>query len=590
MRVRADRTVPLRTLLVAGLLLVGIALRAGHLSWPPLGEAEADSALGAARSTRFAAALDQDSSPSREPAYASMTALLFAGFGASDALARAVPSVAGISLLGLPLLLRKGLGRAGMTLAMLLLVLSPALVMSSRSAGGDALALAALSYASVLLWRDDLPARDRAAWVAALLALALASGPSALTGLLGIGLGLLLHRLVFRAHAPAWLAIRSLPWSARRELVLALGLVMVFATGGGTQLDGVAGLAASLEAWIGGWLHAGLLGIGPALIGLLVYEPLAFFGTLYSAVGLRREGSVQSGIVAWALGALVVLIAYPGRSVGTLAWCVVPMALLAGQAMEDVVERAARANHRPIVGVLIGLLVVLVTFASLQLSGYGRGIGSGAAMDPSLSLGLAIGALILGMILAALFGFGWSWTVPAAAARVVLTLVFLAQTISSVWRLNFDGLAATARELWRPQAATVETRLLLKTLRGVSIGQTGLADDLPLRLEDRPSAVLAWTLRGFPLDLPQGALASDQPKVILRRVNGEDRPLAADYMGQTFSIGEEKAWGGVLPSGLLRWLVLREAPTRSEQWLLLVRADVASFGELPAEAAPESGG
>jgi hypothetical protein len=86
-------------------------------------------------------------------------------------------------------------------------------------------------------------------------------------------------------------------------------------------------------------------------------------------------------------------------------------------------------------------------------------------------------------------------------------------------------------------------------------------------------------------------LASDQPKVILRLIDGQGRPLAADYIGQTFSIVERKAWSGGLPTGLLRWMVLREAPTQPEQWLLLVRADVASFGEFPAQPAPaESGG
>jgi hypothetical protein len=110
-------------------------------------------------------------------------------------------------------------------------------------------------------------------------------------------------------------------------------------------------------------------------------------------------------------------------------------------------------------------------------------------------------------------------------------------------------------------------------------------------LEDAASPVLAWALRSFPLDVTQGALATDQPKVILRSIGGQDRPLAADYMGQTFSISERKAWSGILPSGLLQYLVLREAPTLPEQWLVLVRADVASFGDSPAQAVPdESGG
>ncbi len=197
---------------------------------------------------------------------------------------------------------------------------------------------------------------------------------------------------------------------------------------------------------------------------------------------------------------------------------------------------------------------------------------------------------MLGVIIAILFGLGWSWTLPVNAVRVVAVALLLAETVSGGWSLNYSALAGTARELWRPRAATAETRLLLETVRGVSLGQTGTEDDLPLRLEDAASPVLAWTLRSFPLDEAQGALASDQPKVILRRVDGQDRPLAADYVGQTFSISEHRAWTGILPTGLLHWLVLREASTSPEQWLLLVRADVASFGETPAQTVPEEAG
>ena len=49
--------------------------------------AEAVAALDAARTTTDASALDPSSGPPLEPAYASMTALLFTAFGSSDSLA-----------------------------------------------------------------------------------------------------------------------------------------------------------------------------------------------------------------------------------------------------------------------------------------------------------------------------------------------------------------------------------------------------------------------------------------------------------------------------------------------------------------------
>ncbi len=63
--------------------------------------------------------------------------------------------------------------------------------------------------------------------------------------------------------------------------------------------------------------------------------------------------------------------------------------------------------------------------------------------------------------------------------------------------------------------------------------------------------------------------------------------LQADYVGQELAIGERWAWSGVLPPNPMVWLVRREAAAEIDQWLLLVRVDVATFGtltELPDQA------
>ncbi len=346
MKDRSDRTVTFESLIISVLLVAGIGLRVAQLSWPPLTPSEATAALDAARSTAAASALDPLSGPAQDPAYASLTALLFTALGSGDALARVVPVASGIALLALPLMLRRRIGAAAAALGVLLIGLSPTLVMIARTAGGDALAITGLSLGLAWLMREDLPARTRTAWIAALLALTLASGPSGLIGLLGLVLGLVIHRVLFRAVDGAWAVLRSLPWSPRRELVVFVALLGIFATGGMTRLDGIAGLATSLSAGIQGWMHYGDLGLGPALVGLLVYEPLVLVGGVYAAIALRSRARTNPSLVAWAVGAFVVMMAYPGRSGAELAWCIVPLALLAGQAVEDVVEqRGARTTQ-----------------------------------------------------------------------------------------------------------------------------------------------------------------------------------------------------------------------------------------------------
>jgi hypothetical protein len=243
-------------------------------------------------------------------------------------------------------------------------------------------------------------------------------------------------------------------------------------------------------------------------------------------------------------------------------------------------------EHRTFQAILAGILVLLLVFAYLHLSAYARGIGRGPATDPALDLGLAIGALVLAGVITVLFGLGWSWAMALGSLQAVALLAALAGSVSGLFALNFSAQAATARELWRVQAATAESRLLATTAEGVSTGQTGTPDAIPLRLEAAASPVLAWTLRGFPLDVATDARSNDLPRLILRPKGAPDVALAADYVGQTFTISERKGWTGILPSGLLAYLVKREAPVTPEAWLLLVRADVASFGELPAQPPP----
>lgn len=122
------------------------------------------------------------------------------------------------------------------------------------------------------------------------------------------------------------------------------------------------------------------------------------------------------------------------------------------------------------------------------------------------------------------------------------------------------------------------------TLRGVSQAKTGRTDALPVLVEGTASPALAWLLRDF---ASAGSIASaEQPGVILMRPQAENPALGADYVGQTVVLGDKWGWEGPIPPGALAWWVTRQAPTVGDNWLLLVRADLASFGDLPAQPIP----
>jgi hypothetical protein len=587
MRPRPTRTLTFEAPALALVLLLAVGLRFGALDWPPLGPGEASAALAALRLTPSAAALDPSAGPPASPAYGALTAMLFDAFGAGDALARAVPAVAGVGLLLTCLLLRPALGPGTAFLAALVLALSPALVLTSRTAGGAALSLTTLSLAWFVVTRADIDAPRRAAWASALLGAALASGPLTFTGLLGMALGQLLHSLLARSSSVGVLAaLRSAGFTARRHLMILLGVLLALATGFGLERGAMAGAAVSLADWVRGWGQPASLGLGTALLSLAIYEPLIVLGALLALLRWRSLNDDARSLAMWGLGALLVALAYPGRGAAELAWCLIPLAVLAAHTLASAVERVAREEQRVFQATLAGLLMLLLVFAYLQLSAYVRGIGRGPAYDPALDLGLAIGAFVLATVVTVLFGLGWSWSMALGGVQAVALLAALAVSVSGLTAVNFARSAATARELWRVQAATVESRLLATTAEGVSTGQTGSPDALPLRLEAAASPVLAWTLRGFPRDAATDARSHDLPRLILRPQGAPELALAADYIGQTFTIAERKGWTGLLPSGLLAYLVRREAPVTPQAWLLLVRADIASFGELPAQPAP----
>jgi hypothetical protein len=56
--------------------------------------------------------------------------------------------------------------------------------------------------------------------------------------------------------------------------------------------------------------------------------------------------------------------------------------------------------------------------------------------------------------------------------------------------------------------------------------------------------------------------------------------LPADYIGQNLGVRETRAWDTALPPTLLRWWIGRDVPIEVDQWVLWVRVDVASFGEI----------
>ena len=577
-------------ILIYVVLLAGAALlRWARLDWPPLDDAEAGHALAAAAqagSIARDAGRPEDRVP-LAPSYHALTALLFEIVPANDASARVVPSLVGLALVLMPLLLRGTIGAVPALLATALLALSPLLVTASRTAGGLPLSLAGAALAiAILLGRKAERGAAARLWAAAGVGLMIASGPSALGGLLGIVLAFAAARLIWRdLTLPGWGETGARKWGF--ALVALLAAVAV-SSGFGFFPSGLPGISRSLTAWLTGWATPGPVRGLTLLLGLPIYDPLLLvFGIAGGVMALRARETWGRLAAAWFLGALVAALIYPSRQVSDLAWAVLPLAFLSARAIAALIEAVGRHGSWQGHGALTFVLLLLGGMGLMEVGAYASGIGPGIRSgEPNLSLALAALALFLGFVIIVLFGMGWSWPTAFEGAGLASLVMLLVLDVSAVWSLNLRLTAAGANELWRPQATPRSLSAVVETVERISQSRIGRTDSLPIQILTEPTPSLAWALRRFP-EAPTGE-GEIAPEIVLAREGTDLSGLRADYVGQRVIIGEVWGWDGVLPPDPITWWSHHEGPAVLDPWLLLVRVDVATLGglsELP-EASP----
>jgi hypothetical protein len=295
----------------------------------------------------------------------------------------------------------------------------------------------------------------------------------------------------------------------------------------------------------------------------------------------RRKESLGQAASLWALGSLFSGLVYPARSAAEIVFVVLPLALLVAYTISVLIERIVqRGVGLELVG-LTGVLLVLTASAWISLVGYANGfILEYTPSDPGLILLVFSALIIMAVSLLLFFGLGWSWGVVADTLGIAATLVLAAITLSAAWRLNFTPLATSARELWRPEVTTNGMRLLTDTLDNASLAYAGRTDEIAVEVQSEVNPALAWALRDYNQAGGEfNSLAEPSQAVLALELNSGTN-LLADYMGQGMALKERRDWEGSLPPNLLQWFVLRSAPTELERWILWVRMDIATLGDV----------
>ena len=579
---RSVRTYTLSVILVIVLAAAARLIGLGHLM---LGEGEAAQALNAAALTPDASVFwnPANALSPRSLTYEMMTAMPFHLFGTSDGLARLVPALAGIGLALCPLLLRRQLGLGRAVLASVLLGLSPTAITTSRLAGGSSLAALGLVLVVFNLLQEGSSRRPaRLVFVAVGLAVAIASGGMGLHGLLGLVLGLLLGRILGR-NPLGMLPGREV---MKRPAVLGIAVLSFLAiiTAFGMNWQGLVGFSHVLVHWLSGWLRPGEQSALAFLMMLPVYELLlTVFGGLGALLTWRREDPLERLMILWAAGGLLAGMIYVGRRPEMLLWAVVPLSILGASGIHVLLERIARRSRQMAFYALVAVLLVLSFSALLGALSYVNGyipLLTGEVQGGAFLI-LGAGALMLVSVLV-LFGMGWSWSLVLDAGGCALLAITLLLGLGSAWRLNYGRGEQTAGGLWFASAPTAQMELLEGSLIQASRVYAGADRALPILFRDPPDALLAWRLRAFPsYEELAGEAGGTSPPAVLLRPSEQTPGLYAAYYGQGFAHQARRAWFGLLPSPFLRYWLTGKAPTVTEGWVMLLRADVAAFGEAP---------
>ncbi len=579
------RTIRFQTLLISVVLILAAVSRFASLNSWPLTEYEARHALSALDHASLQRGFwiegVDHSTPS--PLYYLLTNLTFGAFGASEFTARLIPALAGFLLL-IVILGRKGENPPGFKLIWLgLIATSAVLISSSRTASGDILAALCVTYVLLNLNRQS-PEFPLTIDVLVVSGVGLTTGNAVFKAITGIALAFFLDRILTRDRGRRlfgdWFtgAFLKLSWIAPLTALLVL-------TGFGTSFVGMRGFATSLGDWMMGWSQPSGYSFLELMVILITSEPLI---VLFGIIGVIRywrsdDHSVRYAGV-WAAGAGISLLIYPGRAPFDLIWIILPLAYPASQAILELIGEIGGTRSR---AEIIGLLCLLITFvASGALSFVAYGTGNVVTVDPSnpnLVLFLFVALAVMGVSVLVFFGVGWSWKIVLHAAGLLLLLLGFMQGISTTWRLNYNVEGPQVSDLWWQTVPTRGLSILVETLERTAMAHTGQVDQLQIAVKAEPSASIAWALRAFQKSGREAAFGLEAAPAILMRERGGDAELPADYVGQSLGLRVKRGWNSILPPNWIRWWVKGEVPTELETWVLWVRADVASFGEIGLE-------
>lgn len=516
--------------------------------------------------------------------------LSFLVFGISDYTARLVSALVGTSLVGLPYLLRRQLGRLGALVTSLLLATSPSLLFFSRYLGEE-MAVAGcflLVVAGLFGYLEGRGAKSLYITGGAL-ALLLTAGAETYT-MLFILLSFLFILPALRQFG--WL--REEDWekaissfkelktrrALHRNALLLFGGVLLLVSM--SFLSNPHGLQSTLELfprWTSRLLAARPYPWYRYPQPLLVYElpalVLGGLGAIYLA--WRKRSLLAIFSTYWFLWSFLIRSAAGPREGEGIVLMLVPLILLAGMLIGCLLEKLVRMAWSEPEGVVAGLSLAGFTYLMLWLAGYARGrqpiywqIGPTAKLSLHTWVYIFLGLLFF----VGLFVFAWRWmgrerTLTLGGGMLALFLILF--SLHTGLNLNYYR-GGEPVEILTSYPTSRDVVHLVEMLEELSNRMRSDRHILGMDVEKALEGILAWYLRDFPnLRFSEEVSLSPQTPVAIAGAGGSV-PSEWDYISQRLHFQYFWEPKGMEMRAWWAWYLFREVqePTQTRDIVVYV--------------------
>lgn len=568
------------------LFLAALGLRWIQLGAAPLGEREARQAIAAwSLITPEAHGVGSIESP-----------LVFAGAAiglgiasATNAAARFVPMLGGLALTFSPLLFRHRLGRVPALFSVLLLAISPIGIMTARRVDGAGLSMLGIVLALAALDAYFKTRQRRLIWLVGIaLGVAILADYGAFVALLVIPLGVGFAVLTDEEDQLTGEVLResaqSLPWGALVaglvSTLLILGTLFFLAPNGlGAAADQLERFAVGLVRRQPGVSYLGLV--------LVLYEPFVLlFGLIGAWLTSQSAEPWRRFLAGWGFIALLASLVYPGALPGHGLWSMVPLAVLAGLAVDALLnmEHTGPAWAAWVYAVgFVALIALIFAQITLYLQPSHRTLTIPSDVPPDQALFTIAPNLLLAILFCILQLFLWMmvaamWQSRTAWKGLGLGLLLLGFLIP----VGQSGSLAFSRpdspyEPFNVSPAQPALDKLVETAEQVGELAVGQPHEASMTVQASPDGALAWALHDFKdLTFTSHSSPTVDTIMVITPADGADPALGSNYVGQDFVI--ERRW---TPRGLpvldyIRWVVYRTSskPPEEMRVILWIREDI----------------